>query len=371
MLKYPLAVTIDTNVFDAAKYDFSENSTLHLLENYVKSGKVKVVLSNIVIREAKTHIAKQAKKVYGIARKLRAEVLKESTEYLINCIGLNRLLELAGDKKALADKSCELFDRFINDIDAEILGTDLIDLDSIIDDYFEIRPPFEAGEKKRKEFPDAFIAYQIRKRFGENEIVAIISNDDGFKKACQQTTNHMFFNSLGELYDTINKEETAYKKTISIINELQCHINSKVLEHIRFNENIDVRGLSCDKHGIVSGFDYDEFYLHSISDVSFKIHSVDKASDKTSIVTLLFKGNISVDCYYEDYDNAPWDSETKDYIFVDTIKIREEHIARFGCRIMLDRITKVFEIFPFTVILGGDSRSDRYQIEDSSLISYE
>ena len=50
MLKYPLAVTIDTNVFDAAKYDFSENSTLHLLENYVKSGKVKVVLSNIVIR---------------------------------------------------------------------------------------------------------------------------------------------------------------------------------------------------------------------------------------------------------------------------------------------------------------------------------
>ena len=39
MFKYPIAVTIDTNIFDEAKYDLSENSTLRLLENYVKSGK--------------------------------------------------------------------------------------------------------------------------------------------------------------------------------------------------------------------------------------------------------------------------------------------------------------------------------------------
>ena len=28
MFKYPLAVTIDTNIFDAAKFDLSDNSTL-------------------------------------------------------------------------------------------------------------------------------------------------------------------------------------------------------------------------------------------------------------------------------------------------------------------------------------------------------
>ena len=31
MLKYPITVIIDTNIFDAAKYDFSENSPLSLL----------------------------------------------------------------------------------------------------------------------------------------------------------------------------------------------------------------------------------------------------------------------------------------------------------------------------------------------------
>lgn len=372
MFKYPIAVTIDTNILDAAKYDLSEGSTLQLLKDYVDEGVIKVVLSNIVVRESKKHLAKQVNKVCSIARKLRTEVLQESTEHLVNYIGLNRLLEIAKDKSALIDKSDELFDNFIREINAEILGTDLINLDRIIDDYFEINPPFEEGEKKRKEFPDAFIASQIKKRFGETEDVAIVSTDNGFKRACQKTQNHFFFNSLGALFDTINKEkEAAYKETINTIKELQFRIGSAVSEYIKSNENIDVRGLSYDKDGIVSGFDYDEFYLYNISNVTFMVRSVDEMSDKTSKVTLLCNAKIFADCYYEDYDNAPWDPETKEYVFVDSIKIREEHDAKFGCRIELDRETKSFKIFPFTIILGGDSRKDRYEIEKHSTINDE
>ena len=211
-----------------------------------------------------------------------------------------------------------------------------------------------------------------KKRFGETEDVAIVSNDNGFKRACQKTQNHFFFNSLGALFDTINKEkEAAYTETINTIKELQFRIGSAVSEYIKFNENIDVRGLSYDKDGIVSGFDYDEFYLYNISNVTFMVRSVDEMSDKTSKVTLLCNATIFADCYYEDYDNAPWDSEIKEYVFVDSIKIREEHDAKFGCRIELDRETKSFKIFPFTIILGGDSRKDRYEIEKHSTINDE
>lgn len=62
MFKYPLAVTIDTNIFDAAKFDLCDTSPLKTLENYVKNGKIKVVLSDIVVRESKRHIADQVKK---------------------------------------------------------------------------------------------------------------------------------------------------------------------------------------------------------------------------------------------------------------------------------------------------------------------
>lgn len=372
MFKYPLAVTIDTNILDAAKYDLGDGSTLQLLKNYVDDGIIKVVLSNIVVRESKKHLAKQVNKACDIARKLRAEVLQESTEYLINYVGLSRLLEISKDKDALIQKSEELFDNFLTDINAEILGIDLINLESIIDDYFEINPPFEDGEKKRKEFPDAFIANQIRKRFGEAEDVAIVSNDNGFKKACKEAPNHFFFGSLGALFDAINKEkEEAYAETINVIKELQFRIAHTLIEYIKSNENIEVRGLSYDKDGVETGFDYDESYLHNVSNIAFRVDSVDEMTDKYSKVTLLCKADISADCYFEDYANAPWDSETKEYVFVETIKMREEHTSRFECRIEVDRETKSYKIFPFTIILDDDSRKDRYELEKQSVVNYE
>ena len=372
MFKYPLAVTIDTNILDAAKYDLGDGSTLQLLKNYVDDGIIKVVLSNIVVRESKKHLAKQVNKACGIARKLRAEVLQESTEYLINYVVLSRLFEISKDKDALIQKSEELFDNFLTDINAEILGIDLINLESIIDDYFEINPPFEDGEKKRKEFPDAFIANQIRKRFGEAEDVAIVSNDNGFKKACKEAPNHFFFGSLGALFDAINKEkEEAYAETINVIKELQFRIAPTLIEYIKSNENIEVRGLSYDKDGVETGFDYDESYLHNVSNIAFRVDSVDEMTDKYSKVTLLCKADISADCYFEDYANAPWDSETKEYVFVETIKMREEHTSRFECRIEVDRETKSYKIFPFTIILDDDSRKDRYELEKQSVVNYE
>lgn len=371
MLKYPINVTIDTNILDAAKYDLNDNSTLSLLSRYVQKGKIKVVLSDIVIRESKKHIAEQVSKVCGMARNLRADALNVSTEHLINHIGLNRIIELVKDKKNLIKKGEDLFEQFIQGLDVEILGSNLIKLDQIIDDYFEINPPFQEGEKKRKEFPDAFIACQIRERFGKDEIVAIVSNDKGFKKACQLTPNHLFFDSLGQLYDEINKEDAAYSETLDLIEELQASISSAVTEYVKENESIDVRGLSYDKDGIATGFDYSEFFLHSISDAIIRVHSVDELSDKSSIVTLLCEADISANCFYEDYDNAPWDSEKKDYVFVETIEMRENHSARFGCRLELDRNAKTFKILPFTVILGGDSRNDRYRVEKWPDIDYE
>lgn len=371
MLNYPISVTIDTNIFDAAKYNFGENSTLNLLSNHVKNGKIKVVLSEIVIREARAHISKQVEAVCGIVKKLKKEVLKESTECLVKYIGLDNVLEIETDKDSMIKKAHELFEKFLINIKAEELKTDLIDLDSIIDDYFEIRPPFEKSEKKRKEFPDAFIANQIRERFADNEFVAIISKDKGFIAACGNKPNFIFFNSLGDLYNRINEDEVTYNQTIDIIQELQYRISAWIAKYIRDNENIDVIGLSYDNDGIESGFDYSDFCLYDISNTSFRIHSVDELTDITSTVTLACKSKISADCFFEDYDNAIWDSEEKKYAFVETINMREIHDARFACRIELNRETKEVTISPFTVVLGGDSRKEVYVVEEQDDIDYE
>ena len=37
------------------------------------------------------------------------------------------------------------------------------------------------------------------------------------------------------------------------------------------NESIDVRGRSVDKDGIESGYNYDEFYIKSVNNTSFRV----------------------------------------------------------------------------------------------------
>ena len=58
MIKYPLNVTIDTNIFEANKFDFGTDSTMRLLVKNVQNGKIKLVLSS-----AKQSVAKKAKKM--------------------------------------------------------------------------------------------------------------------------------------------------------------------------------------------------------------------------------------------------------------------------------------------------------------------
>ena len=371
MIKYPIYVTLDTNILDAANFDFNEKSTLQLLVNYVKNGKVKVVLSNIVVKEAEKHIAKRGVCVCSLMRKLRADALKTATDYQIKQLGLGHILELSTDKAEISQKSIDLLHKYIADLDAEILDTSKIDLDAIIDDYFEIRAPFQIGEKKRKEFPDAFIANQIRERFGHEEMVAIISIDKGFKEACQSWDNHLFFSSLGDLYGEMNKQEEFYAATKDFVIEQKSDIESYLAQYIKNNVEINVIGLSYDRKGVTEGYDYSETYLNSLSDVTIGIHSVDEIDDNKSIVTLKCKSSFSMDCFYEDYENALWDSEEKEYVYVDTIEIREEHKAKFACRIEINRTENTFEVLPFKIILGADSRKERYEIETDSEYDYE
>ena len=61
----------------------------------------------------------------------------------------------------------------------------------------------------------------------------------------------------------------------------------------------------------------------------------------------------------------------KKYVYVDTIGIREEHKANFACRIEINRAENTFEILPFKIILGGDSRKERYEIEADSEYEYD
>ena len=73
------------------------------------------------------------------------------------------------DKKTIHQRAKDIFAKFLEDCKVERLDTGSINLEEILEDYFAVRPPFENSEKKKKEFPDAFIAEEIKKRFANEE----------------------------------------------------------------------------------------------------------------------------------------------------------------------------------------------------------
>ena len=327
MIKYPLNVTIDTNIFEANKFDFGTDSTLSLLVKNVQNGKIKLVLSDIVIREVEKHIYRRVENVCGKARKLRKEYLDILPEQYLVDIGMEIYVQIP-NKEEVYNQANNVFYNFLEDCKVERLDIDSINLETIIEDYFSVRPPFENSEKKRKEFPDAFIAQEIKNHFGSDEIVAIISQDKGFKKACGDNNNYLFFNSLGELFNTLNKSEEEYAHAIEIIKSNDDHILCSIKEMID-DSCVDVRGLTYDRDGVVDGYDYDETFLESYSLSGMKIHTIDDIDEDTITASLWIYGNMAVNCYCEDIDNAAWDSEEEEYIFVELKHILEKHNMRF------------------------------------------
>lgn len=151
MIKYPLNVTIDTNIFEANKFDFGTDSTMRLLVKNVQNGKIKLVLSNIVISEVEKHICRRVNDVCGKARKLRKEYLDILPKEYLADIGMSVYVQIP-DKDTIHKNAKDIFAKFLEDCKVERLDTASINLEKIMEDYFAVRPPFENSEKKEKNF---------------------------------------------------------------------------------------------------------------------------------------------------------------------------------------------------------------------------
>lgn len=364
MFKYPITITLDTNYFESTKYDLTEDSTLRLLQGYVKDEKIKVVLSDIVVREVEAHFKRYVKGMMEAIKASRKEYLEKIRKELWLEAGADNYIYVPkGDD--YADKMMERFRQYLKDIDAEIIETEAVNIQEILDDYFSFEAPFENTEKKRKEFPDAFIASQIRASFPELDSLVIISNDTGFKKACNKNGEYVCFKSLGDLYNAISKENALYNKIIETLKLKEAEIDEIVKKEIEDSENIIVDGQTYDRKGVVYGHEYSETYLESIKNMTHHLHIVEDIEGDEAIVTLVGHCNIDMDCYYEDYDNAPWDGEKKEYVYVNTVHVLEKHQPNFAFRIRINIKSGEIKLLPLHLYLGGDSRKEIITVEDT------
>ncbi len=186
MPSYPISVFLDSNAFIGATYNFSSKSKLKYLSNLVDEGKVKLYTSHIVIGEVRKHLTNASSGVATAINKTKKEVEKIIASHQLQESSIADLLQIV-NKEEFISECIGFFDNYILEADIEILKSDDVDCNEIINNYFNHIAPFENNEKKKYEFPDAFMVSQLKGTFDDENPLWVVCNDNGFRKAFGNT----------------------------------------------------------------------------------------------------------------------------------------------------------------------------------------
>ena len=144
-------ISIDTQVFVATGYGFTSMS-FQSLKNHFASGRLKLVMTDITVREVHKRIKQSVDEEL-----VRHREFVNKAKALFNCsipAVITSVTKL--DPNAVAKDLSDNFDSFLKKAKADIIGTKGLTVGDVLDKYFEGLAPFGDTEIKRHEFPDSF-----------------------------------------------------------------------------------------------------------------------------------------------------------------------------------------------------------------------
>lgn len=331
-------VTIDTNFFISHSYNFS-SKFFYLLKKLINNGEIKLVLSSVVEQEILTHYKEEVEKEVSIHNCNLNTLRKTLNGYSLFDI----------NKEEAIDYASNLFKKFIKDFSIQIADVNLVKPNEVFKDYFAKKGAFST--KKSNEFKDSF-AYKSIKKFLNNEKIYVLSRDNDWASMAKEYDDEVFSTS-----DSLLKRLFSFDEHI----ELLCS------DYIKNNKTLgnEVENGVLDELNVCKYFDEDiepeNFEVLSTS--LFNAYVIDK-DDSTNTIELIatFKVIGSQEVIYDDYDNAVWDSEDKEYVY----------LPKSHCK-----LTYIFKP-SFTIVLtyhsndDGDILIDGYEVvEKPSDYEYE
>jgi hypothetical protein len=199
------AVFLDTQVFDQELYNVRSKKLSRLL-NLVSDGHARVVITDIALREITSNIRDMTRA--AILSIKRANKARETN--ILRQLGAPfDVLFTTHDVTNISSQIEREFDTYCEAIGIELLPLSLAtsSLGSIVEDYFEMRPPFKEG-KKRSEFPDAISAAILRSWCKKHDKhVCVVTDDDDWSGLCVDRLSH--FKSLTDFFALFPDHELA------------------------------------------------------------------------------------------------------------------------------------------------------------------
>lgn len=196
------AVFLDTSEFVQRKFDYT-NKELASFRDLCQEGILRLVLTEVTMRELESNLKEQLDEAVAALKNLRkgVVVLRSLDEDWL------RVLFQRPDKEKLLANLQEQLQDFLDETGYETVPTAELLAGSVLDRYFEGRPPFGSGEKKH-EFPDAFALAALESWCSRTELdIYIVSGDGDVKKVCEEISSFVYADDLAGVLELALKDK--------------------------------------------------------------------------------------------------------------------------------------------------------------------
>ncbi|AWM05401.1 PIN domain-containing protein [Bradyrhizobium symbiodeficiens] len=169
------AVTFDTQTVETNSFHF-DGGLLSQLKQF-RNGPVRVVVSEIVVREIYKHLVDKTK----AAKDAATASHKKAVDCGLAAVEAPFILDTV-DIRAVARAR---LNNFLRDIGAEIIRSADLPMSELVEAYFQPTPPFSAAGKNKAEFPDAIALFSLKRWANASNLKVLgVSNDRGWQAYC-------------------------------------------------------------------------------------------------------------------------------------------------------------------------------------------
>lgn len=349
-------VFFDTNIIIGNKYDFN-NEYFIALKKYCNMGVIKLLTHRIVFEEVKSNASRE---IELSAAQLRNFV--KQLECLSEIFKMAQYSLLTRDfrKEGWGDIFNSKWDEFLKETNCILLGTESVNIDEIMSDYFAQIAPFEDKENKKHEFPDAIIIKSIKAFVQEEKLqLKVVTSDKGWLNALGNNDSIEIHSTLKSVLDQISKN----------VDNIMASRISGFIEHSsgEIKEKI-IQLLNEDSYTFTDEANYEiDEIINTIIEISTDTISINYISEEGSSVNINCRAGVSIQCSYDDYESAIYDSEEDEYIFLPVCVVKEKHNFEFECTLDLDHTLGNFEINDIEI--SDDIYLDSLTLQERELIT--
>lgn len=297
-------VLIDTSAYEALRLSF-KGDIFEALKKLSSHQKILVVGSDILLKEMEAHLSEAISQSVNKMNKVSNDIGR-----LVQG-DLGMITELLSDTSKLKeDIKAERLNRmndFFASINYEEVDISKVNNKKIINDYFNVTPPFGEGNK-RKEFPDAFILNAFINEYKENlASTCLVSQDDDWEKFANSHPEIRFFKSIPEFIDFIHTEyDTVFMTTLREAIDGKKEMISKYLSDTIVDCEITIDDLWIDPE-IEIYSESVKVHINDFNIISFESESI--------ILEVKIKVDYDISMWASDETASFKDDETKTWVY--------------------------------------------------------